>query len=84
VVQKMNSSITMPQLGLTMTEGTVVEWLKHPGDMIQKNEIVGTVSTDKVDVELESMVEGKLSEILVAPGATVPVGTVLAIVEEPD
>ncbi|MBV8707039.1 MAG: hypothetical protein JO028_07605, partial [Acidobacteriaceae bacterium] len=46
----MNSSITMPQLGLTMTEGTVVEWLKHPGDMIQKNEIVGTVSTDKVDV----------------------------------
>ena len=71
----------MPQLGLTMTEGTIVEWLKQPGDTIQKNEMVAIISTDKVDVELESMVEGKLSQIIAETGTTVPVGAVLAIVE---
>ena len=74
----------MPQLGLTMTEGTVVEWLKHPGDAIEKNEIVVIVSTDKVDVEVESMVAGKLSRIVVEPGTTVPVGEVLAVVAGPE
>jgi pyruvate/2-oxoglutarate dehydrogenase complex dihydrolipoamide acyltransferase (E2) component len=75
--------ITMPQLGLTMTEGTIVEWLKQPGETIKKNENVMVISTDKVDVEVESMVEGTLNRIVIDAGATVPVGTVLAVVEGP-
>jgi pyruvate dehydrogenase E2 component (dihydrolipoamide acetyltransferase) len=74
----MSSSIVMPQLGLTMTEGTVSEWLKKPGDLVRKNEPVLMVSTDKVEMEVESLVEGTLGEILVQAGTTVPVGTKLA------
>jgi pyruvate dehydrogenase E2 component (dihydrolipoamide acetyltransferase) len=74
----MSSFIVMPQLGLTMTEGTVSEWLKKPGDFIRKNEPVLMVSTDKVEMEVESLVEGTLGEILVQAGTTVPVGTTLA------
>jgi pyruvate/2-oxoglutarate dehydrogenase complex dihydrolipoamide acyltransferase (E2) component len=80
----MDLFITMPQLGLTMTEGTVVEWLKRPGETIEKNEIVVIVSTDKVDVEVESMVKGRLREIVVEPGTTVPVGEVLAVLDGPE
>jgi pyruvate dehydrogenase E2 component (dihydrolipoamide acetyltransferase) len=76
-----SGSIVMPQLGLTMTEGTVSEWLKKPGDFIQKNEPVLTISTDKVEMEVESLVEGTLGQIIVQVGATVPVGTTLAYVE---
>jgi pyruvate dehydrogenase E2 component (dihydrolipoamide acetyltransferase) len=76
----MSGSIVMPQLGLTMTEGTVSEWLKKPGDFIKKNEPVLTISTDKVEMEVESMVEGTLGQIIVQVGTTVPVGTTLAYV----
>jgi pyruvate dehydrogenase E2 component (dihydrolipoamide acetyltransferase) len=75
---RMSSSIVMPQLGLTMTEGTVSEWLKKPGDFVRKNEPILMVSTDKVEMEVESLVEGTLGEILVQAGTTVPVGTKLA------
>jgi pyruvate dehydrogenase E2 component (dihydrolipoamide acetyltransferase) len=76
----MSTSIVMPQLGLTMTEGTVSGWLKKTGDVVRKNEPVLTVATDKVEMEVESLVEGTLGEIVVQVGTTVPVGTTLAYV----
>ncbi len=79
----MNHSIVMPQLGLTMTEGTVSAWLKEPGDLVQKGEPLLVVSTDKVDVEVESLTDGVLARIFVEPGKTVPVGTVIATLEKP-
>jgi pyruvate dehydrogenase E2 component (dihydrolipoamide acetyltransferase) len=78
----MQIPIVMPQLGLTMTEGMVSEWLKKPGDKIEKDEFIVVVSTDKADVEVESTSDGKLGEILVEAGKTVPVGTVIAYVED--
>lgn len=74
-------SVAMPQLGLTMTEGTVSEWLKQPGDLVQKGELLLVVSTDKADMEVESMTDGTLARILVEVGKTVPVKTVIAYIE---
>ncbi len=76
----MPTPIVMPQLGLTMTEGAVSVWLKQPGDAVKKGEPVFAVTTDKAEMEVESMVEGTLQEIVVEPGRTVPVGTVIAYV----
>jgi pyruvate dehydrogenase E2 component (dihydrolipoamide acetyltransferase) len=73
--------ISMPQLGLTMTEGTVFTWLKKPGDTVKKNEAILTVSTDKVDMDIESTVDGVLKEIIVNEGETVPVATLLAYID---
>ncbi len=70
--------ITMPQLGLTMTEGTVVAWLKKPGELVKKDDLVLTISTDKVDMDVESPADGTLDKILIEIGETVPVGTTLA------
>lgn len=70
----------MPQLGETVTEGTVTKWLKKVGDSIAQDEIIFEVSTDKVDSEVPSSAAGILSEIRVQEGDTVDVGTVLAIV----
>src|SRR5271154_7200227 len=74
----MSVKITMPQLGLTMTEGTVGAWLKKPGDSVKKDDIVLTITTDKVDMDVESPADGTLEKIVVEIGETVPVGTVLA------
>lgn len=78
----MNVSVVMPQLGLTMTEGAVSAWLKKPGDLVQKGESLLVVSTDKADVEVESQTDGVLTRIVVEPGKTVPVGTVIATIEK--
>jgi pyruvate dehydrogenase E2 component (dihydrolipoamide acetyltransferase) len=77
----MTVTIAMPQLGLTMTEATVGTWLKKPGDAIRKDEPLLSISTDKVDMDIESNVDGVLREILVEEGKTVPVGTPLALVD---
>jgi len=77
----MSHAITMPQLGLTMTEGSVNTWLKEPGDPISKDEVILTVTTDKVDMDVESTVDGTLEEILVEVGQVVPVGTPLAYIQ---
>jgi pyruvate dehydrogenase E2 component (dihydrolipoamide acetyltransferase) len=77
----MTVAIAMPQLGLTMTEATVSAWLKKPGDQVKKDEPILSVSTDKVDMDVESTVDGVLREIVVDAGNTVPVGTPLAYVE---
>ncbi len=70
--------IVMPQLGLTMTEGSVTAWLKKPGEKVEKGEPLFTVETDKVEMEVESTATGYLNEVLVEAGQIVPVGTVIA------
>jgi len=79
----MRVPIVMPQLGLTMTEGSVSAWLKKPGEPVAKGEMLFVVSTDKADMEVESLVEGELAQIVVEPGKEVPVGTVIAYIERP-
>jgi pyruvate dehydrogenase E2 component (dihydrolipoamide acetyltransferase) len=74
------ADITMPQLGETVTEGTIIRWLKNVGDEVAHDEPLFEVSTDKVDSEVPSPAEGVLTEILVEEGATVDVGTRLAVV----
>jgi pyruvate dehydrogenase E2 component (dihydrolipoyllysine-residue acetyltransferase) len=80
----MNFAIVMPQLGLTMEEGTVSGWLKKTGDVVKKNEPLFSVSTDKVEMDVESSVDGTLGKIIVPAGETVKVGTVLAYVDGGD
>jgi 2-oxoglutarate dehydrogenase E2 component (dihydrolipoamide succinyltransferase) len=70
--------VTMPQMGVSVAEGTIVEWSKRPGDWIEADETVCVVSTDKVDVEIPSPASGRLARILVDEGETVAVGTPLA------
>ncbi|HMJ78665.1 MAG TPA: dihydrolipoamide acetyltransferase family protein [Iamia sp.] len=74
------AEIQMPQLGETVTEGTITKWLKSVGDEISEDEAIVEVSTDKVDSEIPSPVSGTLTEIKVEEGETVDVGAVLAIV----
>ncbi|MDH4209165.1 MAG: hypothetical protein OEV76_09850, partial [Anaerolineae bacterium] len=75
-------NLVMPQLGETITEGTITKWLKKVGDWVDKYEPVVEVNTDKVDVEVPSPDAGYLREILVSEGMTVAVGEVLAVLEE--
>jgi 2-oxoglutarate dehydrogenase complex dihydrolipoamide succinyltransferase (E2) component len=70
--------IVMPQMGVSVAEGTIVEWSKRPGDWVERDETVCLVTTDKVDVEIPSPAAGRFSKILVEPGETVDVGTPLA------
>lgn len=72
--------VVMPQLGETVTEGTVTAWHKAAGDPVKADETLFEVSTDKVDTEVPAPADGVLSEILVEAGATVPVGTRLAVI----
>ena len=74
--------IVMPQLGLTMEEGAVTSWLKNPGEWVEKGDPLFTVETDKVEMEVESMGNGYLEEIQVALGQTVPVGTLIAMLND--
>ena len=73
----------MPQLGETVAEGTVTKWLKAVGDHVAKGEALFEVSTDKVETEIPAPDSGTLSAILVEEGATVDVGTTLAVIGEP-
>ncbi len=75
------ADLVLPQLGETVTEGTITRWFKGVGDSITVGELLYEVSTDKVDSEVPSPMEGVISEIRVPEGETVDVGTVLAIVE---
>src|SRR4051794_9143257 len=68
----------MPQMGVSVSEGTIVEWRKHPGDWVAYEEPICDISTDKIDTEVPSPAAGRMSEIVVDVGATVEVGTVLA------
>jgi pyruvate dehydrogenase E2 component (dihydrolipoamide acetyltransferase) len=72
------ADVTMPQLGETVTEGTITRWFKNVGDTVAMDEILFEVSTDKVDSEVPSPIAGTLTEILANEGAVVEVGQILA------
>jgi pyruvate dehydrogenase E2 component (dihydrolipoamide acetyltransferase) len=74
------ADVVMPQLGETVTEGTITKWLKSVGDAVDRDEPLFEVSTDKVDSEVPSPAAGTLAEIRVLEGEIVDVGTVLAVV----
>lgn len=76
------AEITMPQLGETVTEGTITKWFKQVGDAVAEDEPLYEVSTDKVDSEVPAPMSGTLTEIKVAEGETVDVGVVLAVIGE--
>ncbi len=72
----------LPKMGQTMTEGTILKWLKQEGERVELDEPLFEISTDKVDTEVPSSVAGVVSKILVAEGETVAVGTELVVIEE--
>src|SRR6056297_2714990 len=78
------ADVTLPQLGETVTEGTITKWFKSVGDSVAEDEPLFEVSTDKVDTEVPSPVSGTLTEIRVEEGDTVEVGTVIAVVGDAD
>jgi 2-oxoglutarate dehydrogenase E2 component (dihydrolipoamide succinyltransferase) len=71
----------MPRLGESVTEGTVDKWLKRQGDVIQIDDPIVEIVTDKLQTEVTSPFAGILARVLVAEGSTVAVGTVLAEIE---
>src|SRR5688572_1020762 len=77
----MATSITMPQLGESVTEGTIGRWLKQVGDAVARDEPLVEVITDKVNVEVPSPEDGVLGRIVVEEGKTVPVGTEICVLE---
>jgi pyruvate/2-oxoglutarate dehydrogenase complex dihydrolipoamide acyltransferase (E2) component len=70
--------VVMPQMGVSVSEGTIVEWRKQVGDWVEYEEPIVDISTDKIDTEVPSPAAGRVAEIVVEPGTTVDVGTVLA------
>lgn len=78
----MATPVTMPQMGESVVEGTILTWLKSEGDTVEADEPIVEVSTDKVDTEIPSPVSGVLVKILVAEGETVEVGTAICEVDE--
>jgi len=72
--------VVMPQMGVSVSEGTITRWLKQPGETVALDEPLLEISTDKVDTEVPSPGEGVVSEIRVQEGETVEVGTVLAVI----
>ena len=70
--------VTMPQMGVSVSEGTVAEWHKRPGDWVAYEEAIVSISTDKIDTEVPSPAAGRVQELLVDVGETVEVGVVLA------
>ena len=77
-------TITMPQLGETVTEGTILSWVKQIGEFVAEDDILVEISTDKVDTEVPSPHAGVLTEILVAAGTTVDVGTAICVLTAED
>ncbi|WP_432193143.1 2-oxo acid dehydrogenase subunit E2 [Streptomyces sp. bgisy027] len=74
------AEFTMPSLGADMDEGTLLEWLVGPGDLVHKGDPVAVVETAKSTIEVECFATGTMTELLVEPGTTVPVGTPLALI----
>jgi pyruvate dehydrogenase E2 component (dihydrolipoamide acetyltransferase) len=72
----------MPMLGADMEAGTLIEWLKHPGDAVKRGDIIAVVDTEKGAIEIEVFNDGTLDRLMVDAGQKVPVGTVLAHIQE--
>src|SRR2546429_2371594 len=73
--------IVMPQMGESIFEGTITRWLKKPGDKVERDEPLFEISTDKVDAEIPSPSAGILKEIKVGEGQTVPIQTVVGVID---
>ena len=78
----MAKSVVMPQMGESVAEGTIVRWLKKVGDAVERDEPLFEISTDKVDAEIPSPAAGVVSEVKVKEGETVPINTVVAVIDE--
>src|SRR5216683_3247223 len=76
--------VIMPQMGESIFEGTITKWLKKPGDRIERDEPLFEISTDKVDAEIPAPSAGVLKEIKVTEGQTVPIQTVVAVIDAVD
>jgi pyruvate dehydrogenase E2 component (dihydrolipoamide acetyltransferase) len=76
------TSVVMPQMGESITEGTITKWLKNVGDRVEKDEPIFEISTDKVDAEIPAPVAGVLAEIRCAQGETVQVNAVVALIDD--
>jgi len=74
------TEVVMPQMGVSVSEGTITKWLKQVGEPIARDEPLLEISTDKVDTEVPSPGEGVVAQIVVQEGETVEVGTVLALI----
>ena len=72
----------MPALSSTMTEGKIVEWLKNPGDKVERGESVLVVESDKADMDVESFQDGYLAAVLMPAGSTAPVGETIGLIVE--
>jgi pyruvate dehydrogenase E2 component (dihydrolipoamide acetyltransferase) len=77
----MAADVVMPQMGESIFEGTITKWLKKPGDKVERDEPLFEISTDKVDAEIPSPSAGVLKEIKVKEGQTVPINTVVAVID---
>ncbi|HKT12234.1 MAG TPA: dihydrolipoamide acetyltransferase family protein [Terriglobia bacterium] len=77
----MSTNVVMPQMGESVAEGTIIKWLKKPGDHIERDEPLFEITTDKVDAEIPSPAAGVLAKILAAENETVAVNTVVAIID---
>lgn len=74
-------AVVMPQMGISVSEGTILEWRKHPGDSVAADETIADVTTDKVDVEIPAPAGGRLARVIAAVGDTVAVGEPIAEIE---
>ena len=77
----MATDVVMPQMGESIFEGTITKWLKKPGDKVERDEPLFEISTDKVDAEIPSPTAGVLKEIKIPEGQTVPIQTVVAVID---
>ena len=73
--------VTMPKMGISVSEGTIVEWRKQPGDWVEADETLAEVTTDKVDVEIPSPAAGRLARLIAEPGESVAVGESIAEID---
>lgn len=80
----MVSEVVMPQMGADMVEGTILRWLKHEGDPVERGEPIAEIETDKANVEIEAFDSGVFRKVLHAEGDTVPVGEIIAVIAAPD
>src|SRR6201986_478918 len=80
----MATQVVMPKLSPTMEEGQLSRWLKKEGDKVAVGEGLAEIDTDKATMEAQALASGVLRKVLVGEGETVPLGTVIAIIGEPD
>jgi 2-oxoglutarate dehydrogenase E2 component (dihydrolipoamide succinyltransferase) len=73
--------VEMPKMGISVSEGTILEWRKQPGDWVEADETIADVTTDKVDVEIPSPASGRVAKLIVEAGDTVDVGTAIAEID---